>query len=101
MTNIRQLMKQAQQMQEKMQRELAELVVETSVGGGMVTVTMSGHKELLSVAIDPEVLDPEDPEMVQDLIVAAVNQAGRQVDEQLQSRMGSLASGIPGMPGLL
>ncbi len=101
MTNIRQLMKQAQQMQEKMQRELAELVVETSVGGGMVTVRMSGHKELLAVTIDPEVLDPQDPEMVQDLIVAAVNQAGRQVDEQLQSRMGSLASGIPGMPDLL
>ncbi len=101
MTNIRQLMKQAQQMQEKMQRELAELVVETSVGGGMVTVKMSGHKELLAVAIDPEVLDPEDPEMVQDLIVAAVNQAGRQVDEQLQSRMGSLAGGIPGMPDIL
>jgi len=101
MTNIRQLMKQAQQMQEKMQRELAELVVESSVGGGMVSVKMSGHKELLSVTIDPEVLDPEDPEMVQDLIVAAVNQAGRKVDEQLQSQMGSLAAGIPGMPDLL
>jgi len=100
MSNIRQLMKQAQQMQERMQRELAELVVETSVGGGMVTVKMSGHKNLISVAIEPEVLDPEDPEMVQDLIVAAVNQAGREVDEQLQSRMGSLAGGFPGMPGL-
>lgn len=100
MTNIRQLMKQAQQMQERMKRELAELVVETTVGGGMVTVKMSGHKQLVSVRIDPEILDPEDSSMVEDLVLAAVNEAGRQVDEELQSKMGSLAGGMPGMPDL-
>jgi len=100
MTNIRQLMKQAQQMQDRMKRELAELVVETAVGGGMVTVKMSGHKQLVSVKIDPEIIDPEDPSMVEDLVLAAVNEAGRQVDEELQSKMGSLAGGMPGLPDL-
>ncbi|MCH9650850.1 MAG: YbaB/EbfC family nucleoid-associated protein [Deltaproteobacteria bacterium] len=95
--NIRQLMKQAQQMQEKMQTELSELVVDASVGGGMVTVQMSGKKQLVSVKLDPEVVDPEDPGMLEDLILAAVNEAGRLVDEALQGKMGSLASGLPGM----
>lgn len=101
MTNIRQLMKQAQEMQERMQRELAELVVDASVGGGLVTVQMSGHKQLVSVTIDPEAVDPEDVAMLQDLVLAAVNEAGRRVDEALQSKMGSLAGGMPGMPDLL
>lgn len=102
MTNIRQLMKQAEQMQERMRRELADLVVEASVGGGMVTVEMSGHKQVVSVKIDPEVLDPEDPSMVEDLVLAAVNEAGRKVDESLQERLGALAGGgIPGMPDFL
>ena len=100
MTNIRQLMKQAQQMQEKMKRELAELVVEASVGGGMVTVKMSGHKQLVGVSIDPEIMDPEDASMLEDLVLAAVNEAGRKVDEELQSKMGSMASGMPGLPDL-
>lgn len=95
--NIRQLMKQAQEMQERMQSELGELTVEASVGGGMVTVSMNGHKHLLGVDIDPEVLDPEDPAMLQDLIVAAVNEASRKVDEAVQSKLGSLASGLPGL----
>jgi nucleoid-associated protein EbfC len=95
--NIRQLMKQAQEMQEKLQSELADLVVESSVGGGMVTMKMNGHKELLEVTIDPEVLDPSDPAMLQDLIVAAVNEASRRVDETARSRIGSMASGIPGL----
>jgi len=95
MSSIRQLMKQAQQMQEKLQRELAELVVETSVGGGLVTVRMSGHKQLVSVKLEPEVMDPEDPGMLEDLIVAAVNEAGRKVEETMQGRVGSLASGLP------
>jgi DNA-binding YbaB/EbfC family protein len=100
MTNIRQLMKQAQQMQEKMKRELAELVVEASVGGGMVTVKMSGHKQLVGVSIDPEIMDPDDASMLEDLVLAAVNEAGRKVDEALQSKMGSMASGMPGLPDL-
>lgn len=101
MTNIRQLMKQAQEMQERMQRELAELVVEASVGGGMVTVRMSGHKQLVSVDLDPEAVDPDDVGMLEDLILAAVNEAGRKVDESLQAKMGTLAGGMPGLPDLL
>ena len=95
--NIQKLMRQAQQMQEKMQRELAELVVESSAGGGMVTVKMSGHKNLLGITIDPEVLDPADPGMLQDLIVSAFNEASRQVDEELQSKLGGVGAGMPGM----
>ena len=95
--NIQKLMRQAQQMQEKMQRELAELVVEASAGGGMVTVKMSGHKNLLGISIDPEVLDPADPGMLQDLIVSAFNEASRQVDEELQSKLGGVGAGMPGM----
>ncbi|MCB1035399.1 MAG: YbaB/EbfC family nucleoid-associated protein [Acidobacteria bacterium] len=95
--NMRQLMKQAQQMQEKMQRELAELVVEASVGGGMVTVKMSGRKQLVGVKIDPEIIDPDDISMLEDLIQAAVNEASRMVDEALQGKIGSMASGIPGL----
>ena len=63
----------------------------------MVVVKMSGHKQLLSVHIDPEVVDPDDPEMLQDLLLAAVNQATRKVDEALQSKLGGLTSGLPGM----
>ncbi|MDX1384665.1 MAG: YbaB/EbfC family nucleoid-associated protein [Thermoanaerobaculia bacterium] len=95
--NIRQLMKQAQQMQEKLQSELAELVVESSVGGGMVTMRMNGHKELLEVKIDPEVLDADDPTVLQDLIVAGVNDASRRIDETMREKMGSMSSGLPGL----
>jgi hypothetical protein len=97
MTNIRQLMKQAQQMQEKMQRELAEMVVEASVGGGMVSVKMSGHKQLVEVKIDPEVLDPEDPGLLEDLVLAAVNEASRKVEEEMQGKLGSMTSGMPNL----
>ncbi|MEO8198449.1 MAG: YbaB/EbfC family nucleoid-associated protein [Thermoanaerobaculia bacterium] len=95
--NIQKLMKQAQQMQEKMQRELAELVVEATAGGGMVAVQMSGHKALLAVKIDPEVMDPADPVMLQDLVLAAVNEATRKVDEAMQSKLGAFSGGLPGM----
>jgi DNA-binding YbaB/EbfC family protein len=90
-------MKQAQQMQEKLKEEMGSTVVEASVGGGMVTVKMNGLKQVLSIGIDPEVMDPADPAMLQDLLAAAVNEAGRRVDEELQGRMGSLAGGLPGM----
>jgi len=95
--NIQKLMRQAQQMQERMQRELGELVIEAAAGGGMVKVSMSGHKHLLSVTIDPEAIDPSDPAMLQDLVLAAVNEACRKVDEALQSRLGSMAGGLPGL----
>ena len=96
MSSMRQLMKQAQEMQERLQRELNEMVIEASVGGGMVTVKMSGHKQLVSVKIDPEAMDPQDPSMLEDLIVAAVNEAGRKIEETMQIKMGSMASSLPG-----
>ena len=97
--NIKQLMKQAQQMQEQMQRQMAELRVEGSAGGGMVKVEMSGSKEVLSVTIEKDAVDPDDVEMLQDLVLAAINEAGRKVDEALQSQLGGMTGGmkIPGM----
>jgi DNA-binding YbaB/EbfC family protein len=97
--NIKQMMKQAQQMQETMQRQMAELRVEGTAGGGMVTVEMSGSKEILSVRIDKEAVDPNDVEMLQDLVVAAANEAGRKVDEAMQSQLGGLTGGMK-IPGL-
>lgn len=90
------MMKQPQEMQERLQRQLTEMVIEVSVGGGMVTVKMSGHKQLVSVKIDPEAMDPQDPSMLEDLIVAAVNEAGRKIEETMQGKMGSMASSLPG-----
>ena len=97
--NIKQLMKQAQQMQDQMQRQMAEIKVEGTAGGGMVKAEMSGNKELLSITIDKEAVDPEDVDMLQDLVKAAVNEAARKVDEAMQSSLGSMTGGmkIPGM----
>jgi DNA-binding YbaB/EbfC family protein len=95
--NIQKLMKQAQQMQEKLLQEQGSLELEVSVGGGMVTVKMNGLKQLLDVQIDREVVDPEDPAMLADLIQAAVNEAGRKVDEELQQKLGGMAGGLPGL----
>jgi len=95
--NIQKLMKQAQEMQEKLLREQGALELEVSVGGGMVTVKMNGLKQLLAVQIDAEVVDPEDPAMLADLIQAAVNEAGRKVDEELQQKLGGLTGGLPGL----
>ena len=97
--DLRKLMKQAQNMQEQMQDQLDNLEVSASVGGGMVTVSMAGNKQLKQVTIDPEILDPEDPSMLQDLVLAAVNEAGRKVDDELKSKIGGLAPGL-NIPGL-
>ena len=96
--NIKQLMKQAQQMQDQMQRQMSSIRVEGTAGGGMVKAEMSGNKELLSIAIDKEAVDPDDVEMLQDLIKAAVNEAARKVDEEMQSSLGAMTGGmkIPG-----
>ena len=96
---FQQIMKQVQQMQEQLQQQLDGLVVEASAGGGMVTVRMNGQKHLVAVRIDPEVFAGKDAEMLQDLFLTAVNDAGRRVDEQLSSRMGNLAGGL-NIPGL-
>ncbi len=99
MKNIGKLMKQAQQMQERLQRVMDELEVEGSAGGGMVTVRLDGQKRLLDLKLDPEVVDPEDVEMLQDLIVAALNDAARRVEEEMQQQLGGLTGGLP-LPGM-
>jgi DNA-binding YbaB/EbfC family protein len=91
---MQQIMKQVQQMQEQLQKQLDELVVEATAGGGMVTVKMNGQKHLVAVKVDPEVFTAKDQEMLQDLFLAAANEAARKVDEQLASRVGNLASGL-------
>jgi DNA-binding YbaB/EbfC family protein len=98
--NIQELMKQAQQMQERMQKQLAETQVEATAGGGMVTVVMNGAKQIMKLTIDPEVVSKEDVDMLQDLIVAAVNDAQRKVDETVKNQMGGLMGGLK-MPGLM
>ena len=95
--NMQKILKQAQKMQDKIQRELGETSVDATVGGGILAVTMNGHKQLLSVKIDPEAMDPEDTGMLEDLIVAAVNEANRKIDETLQQKVGSLTPSIPGL----
>lgn len=97
--NPKQMMKQVQAMQAQMQQRMAELSVEGSAGGGMVKATMNGHKELLAVAIDKEAVDPNDVEMLQDLVVAAVNEASRKVDEAMQDSLGAMTGGMK-IPGL-
>jgi DNA-binding YbaB/EbfC family protein len=98
--NIQEMMKQAQQMQERLQREMTALTVEGNAGGGMVTVRINGAKQVQSIAIDPEVVSKEDVGMLQDLIVAAINDAQRKADEAMAQKMGGMLP--PGMklPGM-
>jgi DNA-binding YbaB/EbfC family protein len=88
-------MKQAQQMQERLKKQMAELKVEGNAGGGMVTVVVNGAKQIQSLKIDPEVVSKDDVEMLQDLIVAAVNDAHRKADEEMAQKMGGMLP--PGM----
>ena len=97
--NIQQMMKQAQQMQERLQKQMADLRVEGAAGGGMVSVVINGAKQIQSVKIDPEVVSRDDVEMLQDLIVAALNDAQRKVDDELQKSMGGMLGGMK-MPGM-
>ena len=97
--NMQQMMRQAQQMQEKLQAEIAQIRVEASAGGGMVTVKMDGQKNLLAVKIEPEVTG--DVEMLQDMIVAAANEAVKKVDGEIQQKMGGMLGGMGLPPGLL
>ena len=93
--NMGKMMKQARQMQERLNQVMESLEVEGSAGGGMVTVKMNGQKQIVDLAIDPEVVDPDDIEMLQDMIVAAINQATAKVDEEMQEQMGGMVP--PGM----
>jgi len=96
--NIQAMMKQAQQMQEKMAQEMEELRVDASAGGGVVTVNMKGDHEILSLKVDPEIVKENDIEMLQDMIVAAVNEANRKVNEAMKSKLGSMLP--PGLGNL-
>jgi DNA-binding YbaB/EbfC family protein len=102
MKDMGKLLKQAQMMQERlaeMQARLAEKTVEATSGGGMVTAVMNGKHEVVSLKIDPEVVNPSDIEMLEDLIVAALNEARTRVDDMIRNEMSSLTGGLP-MPGL-
>jgi DNA-binding YbaB/EbfC family protein len=106
MPNMGNILKQAQQFQSKMaklQEELGEKTVEATSGGGMVTVVANGKQEIVSIRIEPEVVDPEDVDMLQDLIQAAVNDAMTRAKEMVNEEMGKLTSGmnLPNIPGLM
>ncbi|MBK9313500.1 MAG: YbaB/EbfC family nucleoid-associated protein [Acidobacteria bacterium] len=96
--NLQQMMKQAQQMQEQMAKEMSALRVDATAGGGIVKAEMNGNKEVLSITIDQEAAG--DIEMLQDLIVAAINECGRKVDETVQNKLGSALGGM-NIPGLM
>lgn len=101
--NMQNIMKQAQKMQkdmEKMQSELQDKTVEATAGGGAVTVVVSGKKEVKDIIIKPEVVDPDDVEMLQDLILAAVNEAMRKADDMVNSEMSKITGGLGGLPGM-
>lgn len=100
--NINQMMKQAQKMQQEMariQEELQNKTVEAAAGGGMVTVVANGRKELVDIKIDPQVIDPNDPEMLQDLVLAACNEALHKAEEMMAEEMQKLTGGL-NIPGL-
>lgn len=97
--DLQAMMRQAQEAQQRLQQQMSDLRVEATAGGGMVTVKVNGHKHLLAVTIDPEVVSKDDVEMLQDLIVAAVNDAHRKVDDELKRSIGGMMSGL-GLPGM-
>ena len=99
MANLQKMLKTAKEMQDKLQKELAELRVEGSSGGGMATVILDGQKNLISIRLDSEVVNKEDIEMLQDLILAAFNDAWTKVDENLSQKLGKLGLGLK-IPGL-
>ncbi|MEN6533930.1 MAG: YbaB/EbfC family nucleoid-associated protein [Bryobacteraceae bacterium] len=97
--NLQSMMKQAQQMQERLQDEISQIRVEASAGGGMVTVQMSGQKNVLGVKIDPEVAG--DVEMLQDMVMAAFNEAAKKVDDEIQQKTSGMLGGLGLPPGLM
>jgi len=98
--NMQQMMKQAQKMQEQLQKQMEATVVDATAGGGMVSLKMNGSKQVLTIQIDPEVFTSGDKEMLQDLIVAAVNEGVRKVDEAMNGQLGGLTAGLK-IPGML
>ena len=94
--NMSQMMGMAQNMAKRMEEEMDALLVDGQSGGGMVTVSMDGHKHVKSLRIAPEAVDPSDVEMLQDLVLAAINDARAKVEEKLKDSMGGIAGGLPG-----
>lgn len=99
MGNVMKKMQQIQKQMEETQEKVNETVIEASAGGGVVTCSMNGKRELLSITIDPEILDPEDVEMVQDMVLVAVNDCLKQVEDLNESEMGRITGGL-NIPGL-
>jgi DNA-binding YbaB/EbfC family protein len=97
--NIQNMMKQAQQMQERMQKQMDEMRIEATAGGGMVTVVINGAKQVQSLKIDPEAVSKDDVEMLQDLILAALNDAHRKADDAMSKQMQGMMGGMK-IPGL-
>ena len=97
--NLQDLMSKAKAQYESLQKKMQETIVEASAGGGAITVKMDGRKQLLSLHIDPEAVKSGDLEMLEDLVLAAVNEAGRKIDAQMQSTVGGMLGGL-GIPGL-
>jgi hypothetical protein len=97
---LQQMLSQFRQVQEKLEKQIGEISVEASSGGGMVTVKMNGQKQLTEVRIEPDVFKSKDQEMLQDLTLAAVNEAARRVDEELSKQVKDLTGGLPGLAGM-
>ncbi|MCH7826104.1 MAG: YbaB/EbfC family nucleoid-associated protein [Acidobacteria bacterium] len=97
---MKEMLREAQRMQDQLQRDLGEMRVSATAGGGVVTATVNGQKDLLELSIDPDAVDPADVEMLQDLVVAAVNEAARRVDEEIQQKLGGIMGGM-GLPGMM
>ena len=97
---LQQILSQFRQMQENLQKQVDEMHVEASAGGGMVIVKMNGQKQVTELQIEPEIFAGKDVELLQDLIRAALNEAGRRVDDELATQMKGIAGGLPGMAGL-
>src|SRR5271167_134484 len=97
---LQQMLSQFRQVQETLEKRIGELSIEASAGGGMVAVKMNGQKQLTEVRIEPEVFKTKDQEMLQELILAAVNEATRRVDEELSKQVKDLTGGMPGMMGM-
>jgi DNA-binding YbaB/EbfC family protein len=96
---LQQMLSQFRQVQEKLEKQIGEIAVEASAGGGMVSVKMNGQKQLISVHIEPDVFKSKDQEMLQELVLAAVNEATRRVDEELSRQVKDLTGGFPGLMG--
>ncbi len=97
---LQQMLSQFRQVQEKLEKQLDEISVEASAGGGMVALRMNGQKQLTEVRIEPDIFKSKDQEMLQELILAAVNEAARRVDEELSKQVKDLTGGLPGIAGM-